>query len=615
MNYQSPGSAIVQGIEAGQNFMFRAQQESDRRAQLQIQSSREDRRDRMEQARIDFMERNETDKNKREAWKEANDAHKTLGEELTTEGAALRERFTGPDGKLDMNAANADPAYQNYKARTQKWNMGRDALDDAVMGPFLKQGIDRAKEYGDGLVKQNDPKFDISDPANAQDLHHMVSACTKQDPANFLQGPNGEPSAFEQAAQQIHSGFTNNNAQELYTGASSILGNQFEAGRLGYMDALGGRVTSATLSKDRPFVPTPDGQAVHPVIETGGETDDGFTKVPYAAPTVAGFDHPDKTDLVSFTPKKVLDNIGAMGAMQKLLSHPQIQTNLARACQNPDQYNQDFAQVYTARGNKPSLGGIIDHVENPDGSVDHVYRPYTHGGGVGPAQPISHSAPKPAAPKAVPEAIQEANQVVADKVENPDTPGLPYTSAGQYLASKRGISAKPNEASIKLQAEIEGELAEARAGQIKSPVSNTGYTDAIKRDGSGEPILDEDGKPQIDKAIQSQIDRHIKGLETKLESVRKGFTEQGRAAPPGPATTTSAGQPLPNSPEGQKATDWITRAKKDPRNAGRTDEEIFRAGQANGKVPKGWMRTTPPGVGPNPSPGAPPAGRGIQAGL
>jgi len=589
--------------------MFRAQQESDRRAQLQIQSSREDRRDRMEQARVDFMQRNETDRAKRDAWKEAYDTHKQMGEELDAEGQDIRGRYRNADGSLNVQAAMQDPQYADYAKRVQKWNMGRDALDDAVMGPFLKQGIDRAKEYGDGLVKQNDPKFDISDPKNAQDLHHMVSVCTKQDPANFLQGPNGEPSAFEQASQQIHSGFTNNNAQELYTGASSILGNQFEAGRLGYMDALGGRVTSATLSKDRPFVPTPDGQAVHPVIETGGETDDGFTKVPYAAPTVAGFDHPDKTDLVSFTPKKVLDNIGAMGAMQKLLSHPQIQTNLARACQNPDQYNQDFAQAYTARGNKPSLGGIIDHVENPDGSVDHVYRPYTHGGGVGPAQPISHSAPKPTAPKAVPEALQEAQQVVADKVINPDTQ-QPYASPGEYLASKRGISAKPNEASIKLQSELTGEITELEEGQLRSPLSQSGYVEAVKRDASGEPILDDNGKPQIDKGIQAAIDARKKALTARLQEARKGFTEQGRPAPPGSATTTSAGQPLPNSPEGQKATDWITRAKKDPRNAGRTDEEIFRAGQANGKVPKGWMWTTPPGVGPNPSPAA-----GIQAGL
>src|SRR5258708_31696357 len=144
MQVRSPGSALVQGIEAGQGFVYKAQQEQDRRQQLQISQQREDRRDRMEQAHVEFMDRNEQDRNRRDAWKEAYDMHKEGAGEMETRGKALRARFTGPDGKLDMNAANADPAYQDYAKRVQKLNQGRDALMNSAYGPFLKQAIDRA---------------------------------------------------------------------------------------------------------------------------------------------------------------------------------------------------------------------------------------------------------------------------------------------------------------------------------------------------------------------------------------------------------------------------------------------------------------------------------------
>ncbi len=517
----------MQGIEAGQGFVYKAQQEQDRRQQLQISQQREDRRDRMEQAHVEFMDRNEQDRNRRDAWKEAYDMHKEVAGEMETEGNALRARFTGPDGKLDMNAANADPAYQDYAKRVQKLNQGRDALMDSAYGPFLKQGIDRANEYSQGLVKQNDPKFDLSNPDNAQDLHHMVSVCSRQDPANFLKGPNNTDSLFEEGAANIHNGFSNSDAQSLYTGVDRIFGNQFEAGRLGYMDPLGGTVTSARLNQDRPFVPTPDGSAMHPVMDVGGETEGGFTRQPAAPPTMAGFDHPENTNLMSFTPQKAFDNLGAMGTLQKLLSHPVIQTNLAKACAEPDQFNKDWAQAYTARGNKPSLGGLHFTRENPeDGTVSQMYAPYVPGGGVGAAQEIvnSRGLNKPSAAKAVPEALQEADQVVKDQVINKDT-GQPFKTPGEYMAAKaRGLNPAPNEANVKLQSDLTGELTELEEGQMRNPLSPTGYVEAAKRDSDGNPMMDDDGNPIVDKGIQASIDARKKALQARLKQARTGAT-------------------------------------------------------------------------------------------
>src|SRR5258708_640555 len=152
-------------------------------------------------------------------------------------------------------------------------------------------------------------------------------------------------------------------------------------------------------------------------------------------------------------------------------------------------------------------------------------------------------------------------------------------------AKARGQNPAPNEANVKLQSDLTGELTELEEGKMRNPLSPTGYVEAAKRDSDGNPMMDDDGNPIVDKGIQASIDARKKALQARLKQARTGFTDQSKPAAPAPATTTSTGEPLPNSPEGQAATDWISRAKKDPRNAGRTDEEIFRAGQSRGKVP------------------------------
>ena len=62
------------------------------------------------------------------------------------------------------------------------------------------------------------------------------------------------------------------------------------------------------------------------------------------------------------------------------------------------------------------------------------------------------------------------------------------------------------------------------------------------------------------------------------------------------AAATPAVTALPaelSTPEGKAAVDWLQRMKKDQRNVGASDEEIFRFGQANGRVPKTWKWSTP----------------------
>jgi hypothetical protein len=575
MPYQSPGSAIVQGIEAGQNFMQRAQQEEDRHQQLQLQMSREDRRDRMDQAHIDWMERNTEDRDKRQAWKEAFDAHKEMGGELEAEGNDIRSRYRNPDGTLDVQRAMQDPQYADYAQRVQKYNVGRDALMDSLYGPYLKQQTDRAKEMADGMVKQGDPNFDVSDPGNAKDLHHAVAVCSRMDPANFLQGQNGEPSPFEDAAAKIHNGFTNNNAQDLYTGVSSVFGNQFEAGRIGYMDPLGGTVMSAQLNKDRPFVPSPDGSSMHPVLDVGGETSDGFTRQPYAPAPTAGFDHPTVNDLMSVTPEKMLNNLGMAGTMQKLLAHPVLQANLAKACQEPDQKTLDFAQAYTARGNKPSLGGMHFTRENADGGVSQMYAPYLPSGGVGPAIEIANSrgSPKPEKPDRTP--TTEKTALIEDLHKRGILTDEQYTGALQNEAGVPGIKQHaPSEGEAKAEGEFAAEHAMGKMGVYKDEFGRYLWS-ADSPAGTPEEQAHQAGKP-LSPGDRSKLDAQM--LQAREQAHLKSY---GGGAPSGATTTIQQ-----TSPEDQQEKDQVisllNRAREVVPDA--TPQQIVEQAIARGKL-------------------------------
>jgi hypothetical protein len=376
MPYISPGSALISGFEAGTRYLQSAQIEQDRKDQLAYQRAREDRMERMQQAHLDLMDRNETDRNQREALRDAMKFHQEDGDAIDELMDGLKRRHN-----YDMKAIQADPEYINKaKPMIDAHNKAEAAIRDSIMGPILKQGNDRAKEWADGMGRQH-PDFDPTDPENGADLHHMISAACKCDPSIFLQGPNGEPSKFQQAQRQIHQGFQNDDSDSLYQGMDTIFGNQFAAGRLGYRDPMGGVITGASLNKQRPLLTTPDGNAVHPVLTLSGETAEGdITTQPYAPPVKAGYDHPDNTELSSFTFQKMFDQLGTMGAMQALVSHPAIQQSLTRAVQKPDQKALDWAHAYTGAGNNPSNGAAVQTIERDDGSKVGVAVPITQNG-------------------------------------------------------------------------------------------------------------------------------------------------------------------------------------------------------------------------------------------
>jgi hypothetical protein len=393
MPYQSPAGAALSGIEAGWGMVRQAQQQ-------QRDNDRQDRLDRLNQAHMEFMERNETDKNNRENWKQAWEAHTAQQKDLGDQLNDLLGEYHG-----DRDAAANDPRFKGINAQRMQWNDVHNSLMKAAYSETLEKGNDAAQATTD---KMNAGTFDPTHPANAEELAHWVSTMYRHDPTTVLPqsadpatnqfGDNSSglqnaakgqsntlmgvdplltgqsiaqapapKSQFTQGVQDVHQGLTNGDQQQVGNGFQSLYGPQIEAGRLGYMDPAGGIIMSATLNANRPFVPTPDGKGVMPVLTTTGVMSDGtVTTQPYAAPTQGGYHHDDNQELHSLDVGKTLDYMGAQGAAHSILQHPAVQDNLRDYMQNPSQQVQDFAAAYTALG---AGNGLVAKVENRGGKL------------------------------------------------------------------------------------------------------------------------------------------------------------------------------------------------------------------------------------------------------
>src|ERR1700756_4963623 len=130
--YQSPAGSIVAGISAGQAYMQRAQEEQDRRDKLAFERDREDRLDRMQQAHIDWMERNTEDRDARERNKEMLAGLQMERENLDGQGQAMLATY-GNDWK------NVPPDVRNaHMARIADFNSRFDGAMQSVYGAKFK---------------------------------------------------------------------------------------------------------------------------------------------------------------------------------------------------------------------------------------------------------------------------------------------------------------------------------------------------------------------------------------------------------------------------------------------------------------------------------------------
>jgi hypothetical protein len=240
-------------------------------------------------------------------------------------------------------------------------NSRRMALRQAMYGPFLEQQQQKAAMTSRALQAR---EIDPADPANAQDIAHMLAVGTHRDPADYLKAGE-EPSRVEQGIADFHKGMDGQDPQKISNAMGTLFGPQLTAGRVGMLNRVGGTVTDVAPHPTRPIVPSPNGQSFYPVLQVTAQHPNGVHSVePYAPPTAAGYDDPEDPSLVNLTPQKAMDHIGQIGTLQVALNHPLAQRNIRQALQTPNEDMLDAAHAFTALGSWGAKkgGGTLHNV-------------------------------------------------------------------------------------------------------------------------------------------------------------------------------------------------------------------------------------------------------------
>lgn len=492
--YTSPIGAGANGILTGFQLV-RQQQEQDR------QNDRQDALDAQNAAHQAFMERNETDQARRADFNQAWTVHDAQRKDIGNQMNEVLGRYGGSE-----EAAQNDPQFQTLQAQIQQWNGVHNALMKSVYSGPLLQGLDDAKAT---TQKMNAGQFDPTDKANQEDLAHWTSVMFRHDPSMLLKRDPTNPSTatanqfgapvegngnagaekgaseqvadagqaamrddgsalttsmWQDGANDLHQGLSTGDPKKVASGFQALYGPQIEAGRLGYLDKLGGQVTSAVINPDKPFVPTPDGSKAMPVLSMTGQLPDGSTtQQDYAPPTQGGFHHDDNQDLHALDLNKTFDYLGTQGAAHSIIQHPLVQENLADYMKDPSPKVTDWAQAYTAIGAGDGLLTKMERVGN-----HFVAMSYTKDGRLVRQTEIPGSLP----PTTEYEAREEALRNAVDKGETNPATGQPWTQADADNARISGIqkpAAGTGVAGQKLSIALDLLKSELVAGQIDQP--------------------------------------------------------------------------------------------------------------------------------------------------
>jgi hypothetical protein len=462
MPYQSPGSAIVGGIEAGQSFMLRAQDAADRREQMQYERDREDRLDQMHQAQIDFAQRHIQDETERQHQIDALNSLKEEGGQLDKMMQATIQKYGSYD-KVPSDEQNVMTAAVNsHRARMS-------SVQGAIYGQFQQDEVNWQKGY---LKKLQSGNFDpTSEPGGEADFFRFLNGVGVNHPADYLPGPNGEPSKIGQHIEDYNDGTQNGDKPLAISGVQGVLGNQVNV-NLGQLNPAGGVITERALHPDIGAVPTPDGTAAMPVTVTQAQHSDGSVSTDPMAPHVNGGNHPDDP-ISTITPQALNDHMGMQGTLNSIVAASKpLQDMIRRQSAKPPQEALDWAQSVTARG-LSSTPTTWKSDRAPDGSL--VNREYNSNGmTTGKFEVLEPPNAKPREPTEADRKELAARRLVG--TINPET-NQPYTQADVDRQTVFGASATPKSNISEADINDTKDSVQTALGMVKNPMSGV-WTDS-----------------------------------------------------------------------------------------------------------------------------------------
>jgi hypothetical protein len=549
--YESPGSAVLSGIQAGQSMYWNARNEQDRYEQMQYERGRQDRVDQMRDAEFN-------------AHMQATDD----AEKLQHAQAALTGTFAQQDDigrQMDADAPNyggkdrssiTDPAMQ--KAFTAKWapqvgavNQQLQSIRQVMFAPYMR---DQQKWADDYEGKLNSGGLDLSQPGAGADLYKYANLRFHIDPTQFLRGPDGTSpvgAAVDAIAYAHQNPTAPDAAQKLSYGTGILYGNQVNTG-LGQLGRTGAPITGVTIQPDKPVVPARDGVSAHPVTTVESTTQDGsmYHVDPYQPMMkdgVAGV--PGQQGLVTVPPEKQIDQMHRYKTFElALASNPDAGRAIADAAQHPPQevlnYNQMLGYIGVQSKTSNTEAHFFDAKDPITGQTVHQSAGFDKYTGAMVGKPTTYAQ----APDPKEGALQQKLDAIdADTTLTPAQKRTAHLNAYAGAAGAREIDptiaaariaagVKEKEASV---AEIKEQQAEAAHGvELDAGVIHSKKTDA--QGNTQDTLLHADSGVALTPAEQLDIQRKqataVAGVYQNARPVGSAPHKPGAApaaAPPG----------------------------------------------------------------------------------
>lgn len=334
--YVSPGYAAAEGFESGVNLGIKV-----RRAEREDKDYAEDR-----------------------AWTRAERERLTRQHTRAEEKDVEDREYTGAKRELEAVDLERTQLRDQLKVLAQqKGGFNKDDPDQAALAGRMGQVNQRRRTALERLVRPQQQRYEKQtrdalsqlqgDPSSIanwtdEDAYRIFFTATNRDPRDFLRGPNGEPSKVGGAISRIEQGLGSQDQQSVIDGAAIILEPELSVG-IGADVPEGGTITGKRLDR---FVPSQDRQGYHVNLKVDVEQPDGSV-VTRDAPVTEGRSSDPKARVVTLDPGKMMDRLGRLGVLEKMLNHPEVRAKVERGAAKAAQEMGDFWKQVSELGASP----------------------------------------------------------------------------------------------------------------------------------------------------------------------------------------------------------------------------------------------------------------------
>lgn len=330
-------SGILGGMQAGFNMMQSVQDRKDRKAQQDREYG------------LQLQDR--ADQRARQAVADGRSAADYAVRAADDEKKSTVSRFSDIATKYGTFEAAPPEVQQAATEAARKAdsliNQSRTKRNDIAFGK-------QRQDLSDVITNLQSGRVSIDDVPPAQ-LYQALGNALLRDPADFMPGPGGSPSAVATAVRDVTDGMQGGNQGMMLRGANVLLAPDLRKG-IGTESAHGGKILAKEIVG---FVPHPDNPGhVTPIIRVYVDEGKNIAGPRGKHQETSYYDAPltenrssDPNDPVKFLDmQSAMDRIGQMGTLTEVLKQPGVQARMEQGRREAGSQTKELIDRYFTEG-------------------------------------------------------------------------------------------------------------------------------------------------------------------------------------------------------------------------------------------------------------------------